>query len=96
MPPRSLRSAAGQTLNLVYLPLYLWGIVGPILASQVVKISLTAPFVLAAVVYLAGGVAVGVQAVRLRSSRGTEDGVATDAQDVARLESEGVAETNIG
>ena len=85
-----------QTLNLVYLPLYFGGIVGPILASQVVKIGITAPFVLAAVVYLVGGVAVGVQAVRLRSSPGGEDAVASDAQDVARLESEGVAETNIG
>ncbi len=59
-----------QTLNLVYLPLYFGGIVGPILASQVVKFGITAPFVLAAVVYLVGGVAVGVQAMRLRKSPG--------------------------
>ena len=85
-----------QTLNLVYLPLYFGGIVGPILASQVVKLGLTAPFVLAAFVYLAGGVAVGVQAVRLRAAPSRADPAAADAQDVAMLESEGVAETQIG
>jgi MFS family permease len=88
-----------QTLNLVYLPLYFGGIVGPILASQVVKLGLTAPFVLAAIVYLFGGVAVGIQAVRLRSSAGAGGAAAAptaDPEDVARLETEGVAETNIG
>jgi MFS family permease len=87
-----------QTLNLVYLPLYFGGIVGPILASQVVKLGLTAPFVLAAIVYLVGGVAVGIQAVRMRSAArdSTAPGEGHDTDDVARIEAEGVAETRIG
>jgi DHA1 family multidrug resistance protein-like MFS transporter len=50
-----------QTLNLVYLPLYFGGIVGPVVASQVVKAGLAAPFVLAAAVYLAGGLLIAGQ-----------------------------------
>jgi DHA1 family multidrug resistance protein-like MFS transporter len=50
-----------QTLNLVYLPLYIGGIVGPVVASQVVKAGLAAPFVLAAVVYLGGGLLIAAQ-----------------------------------
>ncbi|MHB8460342.1 MAG: MFS transporter [Candidatus Limnocylindrales bacterium] len=53
-----------QTLNLVYLPLYLGGIVGPILAAVVVGFGLGAPFVLAAAVFLAGGARIVVLARR--------------------------------
>jgi MFS family permease len=53
-----------QTLNLVYLPLYFGGIVGPILASAVVGFGVGVPFGVAAVVFVAGGVVVGVQARR--------------------------------
>jgi len=44
-----------QALNLVYLPLYLGGIVGPIVAAVVVSFGLGAPFILAAAVFAAGG-----------------------------------------
>src|SRR6266540_6615609 len=50
-----------QTLNLVYLPLYVGGIVGLVIASQVVKAGLAAPFLLAAVVYLGGGLLIAAQ-----------------------------------
>jgi MFS family permease len=50
-----------QTLNLVYLPLYFGGIVGPLLASQVVKLGLSAPFVLGAAVNVVGGAAIAIQ-----------------------------------
>jgi MFS family permease len=64
-----------QTLNLVYLPLYVGGIIGPVLASQVVKAGLAAPFVLAAAVYLGGGLLIAVQ-VRggVTAARGADDG----------------------
>ncbi len=52
-----------QTLNLVYLPLYAAGIVGPALGSLVVQAGLPAPFYLGAATLLVGGVAV----VRRRS-----------------------------
>ena len=47
-----------QTLNLVYLPLYAAGIVGPAIGSQVVTLGLPAPFVLGGGVFLAGAVGV--------------------------------------
>jgi DHA1 family multidrug resistance protein-like MFS transporter len=53
-----------QTLNLVYLPLYFGGIVGPILASQVVKIGLAAPFDTAAAVFVIGGIAIALASRR--------------------------------
>jgi MFS family permease len=56
-----------QTLNLVYLPLYLGGIVGPSLGALVVTFGIAAPFVVAAVVFLAGGVLVASQAQAGRS-----------------------------
>jgi MFS family permease len=64
-----------QTLNLVYLPLYVGGIIGPVLASQVVKAGLAAPFVLAAAVYLGGGLLIAVQ-VRggVTAARAADDG----------------------
>ena len=51
-----------QTLNLVYLPLYLGGIIGPVLAAGVVGIGLAAPFVLAGVVFVGGAALIVVQA----------------------------------
>ena len=52
-----------QTLNLIYLPLYAAGIVGPAIGSLVVKLGLPAPFFVGSVVLLLG--ALGV--VRRRS-----------------------------
>jgi MFS family permease len=64
-----------QTLNLVYLPLYLGGIVGPLLASFVVTFGIGAPFVVGAVVFVIGGVLVAVQARRPTSSGGDDEPV---------------------
>jgi MFS family permease len=47
-----------QTLNLVYLPLYAAGIVGPALGSQAVRLGLPAPFLLGGVVFLVGAIGV--------------------------------------
>jgi len=47
-----------QTLNLVYLPLYAAGIVGPAVGSVVVIAGLPAPFFLGAAVFVAGAVIV--------------------------------------
>ena len=55
-----------QTLNLVYLPLYGAGVIGPTLGAVVVSAGISAPFLLGAAVFLAG--AVGV-ALRLRGTR---------------------------
>jgi MFS family permease len=63
-----------QTLNLVYLPLYFGGIVGPVIASQVVKAGLAAPFVLAAAVYLGGGLLIAAR----RHGGGAQPRVAPD------------------
>jgi MFS family permease len=64
-----------QTLNLVYLPLYFGGIVGPILASQVVQAGVAAPFVLAALVDVVGGFVIAVQVrAATRSAAGTQAG----------------------
>ena len=54
-----------QTLNLVYLPLYGAGVIGPTLGAVVVSAGISAPFLLGAAVFLAG--AVGV-ALRLRGT----------------------------
>ena len=51
--PAERRSA---TLNLVYLPLYAAGIVGPTLGAIVVSAGLWAPFWLGAAIYLGGAV----------------------------------------
>jgi DHA1 family multidrug resistance protein-like MFS transporter len=50
-----------QTLNLVYLPLYLAGIVGPTLGAFVVSTGAAAPFLLGGAVFVIGGVAVARQ-----------------------------------
>ncbi len=47
-----------QTLNLVYLPLYAAGIIGPAVGSQVVQLGLPSPFVLGGLVFVAGAVVV--------------------------------------
>jgi hypothetical protein len=54
--PAERRSA---TLNLVYLPLYAAGIVGPALGAAVVRTAgLPAPFVLGAMVFIVGAIAI--------------------------------------
>ena len=65
--PAERRSA---TLNLVYLPLYAAGIIGPALGAIVVNAGLWAPFWLGADVYLAGGVVL-ILAARGRRPRRT-------------------------
>jgi MFS family permease len=62
--PAERRSA---TLNLVFLPLYLGGIVGPALGSTVVGTGLRSVFYLAALV-LAGGLVVAIVFVRRKWS----------------------------
>ncbi len=47
-----------QTLNLVYLPLYAAGILGPAVGSQVVKLGLPAPFFMGTAVFLVGALIV--------------------------------------
>jgi MFS family permease len=49
------------TLNLVYLPLYAAGIVGPVLGAIVVTAGLWAPFWLGAAVYVAGAIALATR-----------------------------------
>ena len=50
-----------QTLNLVYLPLYLAGVIGPTLGALVVSASAAAPFLLGGAVFVVGGIAVARQ-----------------------------------
>ena len=50
-----------QTLNLVYLPLYFGGIVGPLVASRVVGLGLAAPFLLGGLVSVLGGIVIGAR-----------------------------------
>jgi MFS family permease len=70
--PSERRSA---TLNLVYLPLYAAGIVGPIVGAAVVNlVGLPAPFFAGTVVYLAGALVLAVRAVRRRSDRADQAG----------------------
>ncbi len=74
-----------QTLNLVYLPLYAAGILGPALGSLVVQAGLSAPF------FLGSGVLfVGSAAVARRRSRPVEarSGTATADAQVASVEAE--------
>jgi MFS family permease len=59
--PAERRSA---TLNLVYLPLYGAGIIGPILGALVVGIGIWAPFAAAAAVFIFGGIGVALLGVR--------------------------------
>ena len=72
-----------QTLNLVYLPLYAAGIIGPAVGSQVVRVGLPAPFALGGLVLAAG--AIGVWRRRSASRPGTlthaEVGIAPDGID---------------
>jgi MFS family permease len=62
--PPERRSA---TLNLVYLPLYAAGIVGPAIGAGVVTVtSLTGPFLVAAAIFIAGAVVIAVRPARDR------------------------------
>jgi len=63
--PAERRSA---TLNLVYLPLYAAGIIGPVLGAVVVGAGIWAPFAAASAVFILGGLAIAVLGVR--ASRG--------------------------
>jgi MFS family permease len=63
--PADRRSA---TLNLVYLPLYAAGIIGPILGAIVVGFGIWAPFAAASVVFLLGSAGVAITTVRARPS----------------------------
>jgi MFS family permease len=66
--PAERRSA---TLNLVYLPLYAAGIVGPAMGAGVAAAAgVDGPFWLGAVVFIVGAVVV---ALRVRSRAGTAD-----------------------
>ena len=47
-----------QTLNLVYLPLYVAGVIGPALGAIVVSAGLWAPFWLGAAIFLIGAAVV--------------------------------------
>ena len=62
--PAERRSA---TLNLVYLPLYAAGIIGPILGALVVGVGIWAPFAAASAVFILGGLSIGL--IGKRSSR---------------------------
>ena len=59
--PAERRSA---TLNLVYLPLYAAGIIGPILGALIVGFGIWAPFAAAAMVFILGALGVAVLGVR--------------------------------
>ncbi len=62
--PPERRSA---TLNLVYLPLYAAGIVGPAVGAGVVMVTgLTGPFLVAAAIFIAGAVVIAVRPSRDR------------------------------
>jgi MFS family permease len=59
------------TLNLVYLPLYAAGIVGPIAGAIVVSAGIWAPFAVAALVFLSGAIAIGATMVRSQDAART-------------------------
>jgi len=63
--PAERRSA---TLNLVYLPLYAAGIVGPTLGAIVVNVGLVGPFWLGAAIYLGGALVLGTRITRPRAA----------------------------
>ena len=84
-----------QTLNLVYLPLYLGGIVGPIFASQVVKVGIGAPFTLAAIVFVVGAAAIAVQTGRAAAGPMPPGGHVSPAE-AMELEAGEIAEGQIG
>ncbi len=74
--PAERRSA---TLNLIYLPLYLGGIVGPALGASVVSSGLPAVFYLAALI-LAAGAVMAVLFARLRGAAGKPNRAPIDGQ----------------
>jgi hypothetical protein len=58
------------TLNLVLLPLYIAGIIGPTVGAVAAGVGgIPAPFVVAAVVFIVGGVGVAVSLRRARAAR---------------------------
>ena len=60
--PAERRSAA---LNLVYLPLYAAGIIGPAVGAVVVTVTgLTGPFLVAAAIFIAGAVVIAARPSR--------------------------------
>jgi len=68
--PPERRSA---TLNLVYLPLYAAGIIGPLVGAAIVNVAgVPAPFFAGTVVYLAGAVVLAVRMATRRSSGAAE------------------------
>src|SRR5439155_10999784 len=85
-----------QTLNLVYLPLYVAGIVGPALASQTVRFGLAVPFFAAAVVYVAGGILIATQVRARRAGEAGSDAASREAPGEAPGEAEARVETTIG
>jgi MFS family permease len=65
-----------STLNLVYLPLYAAGIIGPALGAVVVVVGgIPGPFLLGSAVFLIGAVAIGTRAAG--GARSTRQGSAT-------------------
>jgi MFS transporter, DHA1 family, multidrug resistance protein len=66
--PAERRSA---TLNLVYLPLYAAGIIGPILGAIVVGFGIWAPFAAAAVVFVTGAVVVAAMSRQSTQATGS-------------------------
>ena len=65
--PADRRSA---TLNLVYLPLYAAGFVGPLAGSVVVSAGLPAPFIVAGAIIVITGIVLAVRRVGGRSTPG--------------------------
>jgi MFS family permease len=84
-----------QTLNLVYLPLYLGGIVGPVVASLVVTFGIATPFIVGAGVFVVGGVLVATQARRMGGSSGGPSPGGSAADDPI-FEAEATIESRIG
>jgi DHA1 family multidrug resistance protein-like MFS transporter len=66
--PAERRSA---TLNLVYLPLYAAGIIGPILGAIVVGFGIWAPFVAAAAVFVTGALVVAAMSTQSTRASGS-------------------------
>jgi len=85
-----------QTLNLVYLPLYLGGIVGPIVAALVVSFGIGAPFVVGGVVFVIGGLLVALQVRVGARAAGSAAASSTPDDDDPTFEAEATIEGRIG
>ncbi len=66
--PISHRSTA---MNLIYLPLYIGGIIGPAIASFLVSFSITLPFVAASISFLIALLLIATQRSRLQQANGS-------------------------